>query len=416
MPWKIYKEGEEWCVYKHGPDGAKMGESMGCHPSEAEAQKQIMALHANVKEAHDPKPAQTAILVEQLEIIEDTLNVDKKQVDVVLIRPGWSKNNRYYGIPVLAKAVSLFEGIKAYANHPTPEQIVKGIARDVRDITGDYTNVRLGLQGEIRATRSVYGPAGEAVWPLIMRAIETKRPIVGISINAVGKAMQGNAEGRDGLIVEDITHANSADDVDAPAAGGSYESIIAQDDTPTLVRQIFDTLSYEEFIAARPDYLERVREQMKRVRQDDAVRAATSERDQLQEELVKAQADIKRLKKHQDRHRVELDRAHQDTARAALLVTLEQALREARLPASYEHDLRQRLPQVDPATWPDIIAVERRKAQGAGAKVTVPVDGAPRLEEAAVPSSVPDRVRPILPDENFDEWFQRVYGRPAGRG
>jgi hypothetical protein len=346
--------------------------------------------------------------------VEGTLNAEKKQVDVVLIRPGWSLNGRYYGLPCLP-AAPLFEGVKAYANHPSREDLIKGNPRDVRDITGDYTNVRLGEQGEIRATRTVYGTAGEAVWPLITRAVETKRAVVGISINAVGKASPGQAEGRDGLIVEDITHANSADDVDAPAAGGKFETLVAGD-MPDLTRAILEALSYEEFIAARPDYLDKVREQMKRARQDEAVRAAQTERDQLQEQLVKAQAEIKRLKKHQDRHRTELQSAHQETVRAALLVALEQALRDARLPASYEHDLRQRLPQVDPATWPDIIATERRKAQGAGARVTVPVDGAPRLEEAAGPSSIPDSARPILPNENYAEWFQRVYGRPAGKG
>lgn len=50
MPYMKVKEGEQVCVYKKGTDGQKMGKSMGCHASDAEADKQIAALHANVKD------------------------------------------------------------------------------------------------------------------------------------------------------------------------------------------------------------------------------------------------------------------------------------------------------------------------------------------------------------------------------
>jgi len=35
MPWKIFKEGGEFCVYKHDADGNKVGDALGCHPSRA---------------------------------------------------------------------------------------------------------------------------------------------------------------------------------------------------------------------------------------------------------------------------------------------------------------------------------------------------------------------------------------------
>jgi hypothetical protein len=388
-------------------------ECMGKDGAEEKACEEMAFKMANgmMKEEAAPAP-QTAVLIEQLELVEGTLNPEKKQVEVVLIRPGWSKNGRYYSPAVLTKAAPLFEGVKAYANHPAREDLIKGIPRDVRDITGDYTGVHLGPQGEVRATRTVYGVAGEAVWPLIQRAVETKRDVIGVSINAVGKAAPGQAEGRDGLIVEDITHANSADDVDAPAAGGKFETLMAGD-LPALTRAILEALSYEEFIAARPEYLDRVRDQMKRARQDEAVRAALMERDQAHSELVKAQTENKRLKAQAIRHRTELQEARQLQARTELLVALELALREARLPAEYEQDVRERLPALPPADWPAMIDRERRKAQAVGAKPTVPVDGAPRLTEAApLPASPPTPLP--LPHESYAEWAQRV-GSAAGK-
>ncbi len=49
MPWKIYRDGERWCVHKLNADDTK-GERVACHDSEEAAMQQMAALHANVKE------------------------------------------------------------------------------------------------------------------------------------------------------------------------------------------------------------------------------------------------------------------------------------------------------------------------------------------------------------------------------
>lgn len=48
MPYTIqeHSDDHEWCVYKEDEDGEPMGESLGCHPSEDEAQAQMRALYA----------------------------------------------------------------------------------------------------------------------------------------------------------------------------------------------------------------------------------------------------------------------------------------------------------------------------------------------------------------------------------
>jgi hypothetical protein len=299
----------------------------------------------------------TTVLCEAIHLDEARIDAEQKTVEVVLIRPGWSENGRYYAPEVLAQAAALFEGVKAYANHSAR----RGEARSVLDITGDYTGVHPGEAGELRATRGVFGAAGEAIWPLIVRSVETRRPVIGLSINAVGRVRQGTAEGREGLIVEAITAAHSVDDVTDPAAGGGFDTLLAGSDA--LAADLLAALSYEEFIAARPDYLERIREQMKRVRQDEAVRAAGQERDQLQAALDEARAQA------------ELHRADADRLRAQ--VALEKLLREAHLHPDWERDLRAQLEQTDPAAWPEIIQREQRKARTAGGR-SVPVSGAPR--------------------------------------
>lgn len=46
MPWVIAKSDNKFCVHKQGEDGRPMGPSLGCHPTEDEAMRQMRALHA----------------------------------------------------------------------------------------------------------------------------------------------------------------------------------------------------------------------------------------------------------------------------------------------------------------------------------------------------------------------------------
>ncbi len=53
MPWMIRKNDKgEHCVYRKGANSEPEGDTLGCHASEAEAQEQIAALHANVSEMY----------------------------------------------------------------------------------------------------------------------------------------------------------------------------------------------------------------------------------------------------------------------------------------------------------------------------------------------------------------------------
>jgi len=320
----------------------------------------------------------TTILAETIELIEGTLNTEQKTVDVVLIRPGWSQNGRYYAPDVLAKSASLFEGVKAYANHPTRDQLKRGDSRSVLDITGDYTNVRLGEAGELRATRHVYGRAGEAIWPLIERSVDTGRDIIGISINALGKAAKGKApDGKQGEIVESIEIANSADDVDNPAAGGKFESLLMSGGD-SLVTDLLQTITEEELTQARPDLVEAMRSQMKRARQDDAVRARTKERDAAQTALNDMTAQREELT-------TQIEAMRASNARLQHQVVLEKAFREADFTQRLEALIRKRLNEAEPEQWASIISDERAKLRAAGIKpAPVAVHGAPLQETRVV--------------------------------
>jgi len=56
MPWKIFMEDDQHCVYKIDADEMKTGNSLGCHDTEDEAKDQLAALNANEdKEASKTK-------------------------------------------------------------------------------------------------------------------------------------------------------------------------------------------------------------------------------------------------------------------------------------------------------------------------------------------------------------------------
>jgi hypothetical protein len=350
----------------------------------------------------------THILAERIELLENTLNAEARTVDVVLIRPGWSANGRYYSRNVLAQAASLFEGVKAYANHPTREQLKRGESRSVLDITGRYTGVHVGQAGELRATREVFGKAGDAVWPLIEQSVGTPKPVIGVSINALGKAKKGTADGKEGIIVESIEVANSADDVDTPAAGGGFERLVMGNDT-SLVHDLLQTLTYDEFVEARPDYIETLRKQMKRARQTEQVRALTEERDAAQAALADARVQVETLTQ-------QLADVRADYARQTQLIVLEQALRAANFTAEHEKLLRQQLEQADPSEWLSIIQAEKDKLRAASVR-RVPVHGAP-LRERQEPVALREPSGPIRPEDYPTPYafYEAVQRRRAAKG
>lgn len=353
----------------------------------------------------------THILAERIELIESTLNATARTVDVVLIRPGWSANGRYYSPGVLAQAAALFEGTKAYANHPTREQLKRGEGRSVLDITGDYTNVRIGEAGELRATRTVYGKAGEAVWPLIERTIETKRPVIGVSINALGKASKGTApDGKEGVIVESIDVANSADDVDTPAAGGGFESLLMGDDS--LLRDLLSTLTYEEFIEARPDYMATARKQFKRAAQDDQTRALISERDAAQTALIERTAE-------RDTAVTDLETARAEIARLTRELTLTEAFKACKFKPDYERLLREQLDRTPLDQWQNVLSLEIQKAKATRlGQTSVAVHGVPLREAVSVQTGGRSQIGPVNPDHyaSPQAFYEEVQRRKRALG
>jgi len=303
----------------------------------------------------------TTLLIESLDLSEAQFDNGARVLkNVGLIKAGKSLNRRFYSEDTLKKSVSVFEGAKAFDSHAKGE-------RRVGELTGWYENVRFE-NGALRADRRFLDTnAGRDVMAVV-EAIKAGAPrnLAGLSINAVGTGKVSKLDGEDYLHVESITAANSVDDVVNPAAGGSYIESANGDE---LASAMLQAMTFEEFFESRPDYIKRIQNEMKTVRQDDAIKAAKADADKHLSALTEAQSTIETLQATHEAAVTELTTARRELA-------IEKALRAAGLPALYENDVRKRLTGLPETEWLEVINTEKKKAKRTGAAALPVVTGA----------------------------------------
>lgn len=303
----------------------------------------------------------TSIFTESLDLSEAQIDADNHLLKgVVLIRSGMSLNRRFYSEDVLKNAVKVFEATKSYDSHKKGE-------RQVSEISGWYSNVRYE-EGALRADRYFSRTrAGQDVWSIAEDIVSGRAPrtLAGLSINAVGTGKSKKFDDGDALNVESISAATSIDDVSQPAAGGTYLTASNGDE---MTEAILQALTFEEWFESRPEYIKRVQNEMKTIRQDDALKAVKAEAEDATQALREAQSELETLK-------AERDAAIADRDSKARALALEEALSKVQLPAAYKTDLRTRLPAIAIEQWESVIETEIAKAKS-GVKPTIPVTGA----------------------------------------
>jgi hypothetical protein len=144
---------------------------------------------------------------------------------IKLIEPGWGSSG-FYSRDLLKKSASVFSaGTKMYLDHQTAAEEA---ARPEGSVTG--------LGGELLedAQYLEHGASGPGLYARA-KIFDHFRPMlsdikdsIGVSIRARGTTKTGVAEGRKGVLVEEISSAKSVDFVTMPGAGGKvaelYES------------------------------------------------------------------------------------------------------------------------------------------------------------------------------------------------
>lgn len=274
MPYKIQGK----CVHKLNADGS-IGEVVKCHDTPAQAMAHMKALYANVPDAK-AESLRTAYFSERVDLRESELDATEFVArNVTLIRPGFSANadksgnRRYYPAETLKRAAAVFEGTRAFANHPRRSDDRELPERDVRDIVGYYEHVQAASDGTLRGNFRVVGKAQEWLWPLVAETVR-KPDLVALSINAIGQTYIGEAEGKKAVIVEDIPKSNSIDVVTTGAAGGTFSGALLASDGDEWTRGLLEAISFDEWRAVRPEFLEQLKAEWKTARDTDNVREA----------------------------------------------------------------------------------------------------------------------------------------------
>ena len=172
--------------------------------------------------------------------------------DVVLIRPGKSKNQTYYPEAVLRKAVPLFEGAPAISR--SDDEHTWDANRSVKNIVGLYSEVAY-REGALRGKLNILEDGAWLHNKMVEARALGRNDLFGLSIVAGGTATIKKHKGEMVRYVEAIDRVSSVDPVINPAAGGRFVQLAAAEDA-SLEGEIEMLKKWLTLIEAkRPDLL-----------------------------------------------------------------------------------------------------------------------------------------------------------------
>jgi hypothetical protein len=218
--------------------------------------------------------------------------VSGKRWKVKVIESGWGSSG-YYGASMLAEyGPRVFKaGTKVFMNHPSASETSDRPERDVHQLAGKLVSDAVFQENGLYADIQFYSHYA----PIISEMAED----VGLSIHALGNAVEGEAEGRQGPIIESLVEdpLTSVDVVTVAGAGGKFVALLESykrlGEAAELVVET-DTegngmsISKEEFEAAIADLKETFVEALSPLRESVSVlvEAATPAETEATEEVV----------------------------------------------------------------------------------------------------------------------------------
>lgn len=168
--------------------------------------------------------AQRTIATEALRLSREAAVRSDGSIDVVIITPGWGSSG-YYSAEVLERdGPRVFtSGLHMFLDHPGMTEMVDRPERTVRDLAAVLTS---------DARWDATGPDGPGLYataevlPSFRQLIDEIAPHIGVSIRAGGMFEWGEADGREGWIIQALIEAASVDFVTVPGRGGRVLEIM----------------------------------------------------------------------------------------------------------------------------------------------------------------------------------------------
>jgi hypothetical protein len=154
---------------------------------------------------------------------ESAYDASTGQLTVTIIKPGWSKNARYYSPELLKKSVGIFEGCKMFADHATDKEAAARPEGSVKDWVASLGKPWVEADGTIKSKACVIDPPFKAKLDLLHKNNQLSQ--MGVSIRAYGEGHNGEFQGKKGKIIESLLGARSVDFVTFAGAGGQVDAI-----------------------------------------------------------------------------------------------------------------------------------------------------------------------------------------------
>jgi len=218
---------------------------------------------------------------------------------IKIIQPGWGSSG-YYSEALLQNSVQQYHsGLHNFWNHQTEAEMQERPERDLRDLAS--------VQVE-DAWYDPNGPQGPGLYSRVKpfsqytEAITEMAPYIGMSHVALGKAKEGEADGRKGPIIESISQVRSVDYVTRPGAGGAIieafrEARLPADGQQSKLQEksMTDKLTLEE-VRKHPEIIKALqKEALDEAQHENKLSEAQQEIKKLKEDLARVnEADVLR--------------------------------------------------------------------------------------------------------------------------
>ena len=181
---------------------------------------------------------------EQLQ--ESAYDATTGKLTITIIKPGVSKNNRYYSPELLKKSSGIFENCKMFADHATDKESQARPEGSVKDWVATVGKPWVEADGSVKAHATVIDPAFKAKLDLLNNNKQINN--MGVSIRAIGEAHEGEVGGKKVKVIESLIHARSVDFVTFAGAGGQVDAIEAAPSDLDL-----DVITEAQLRERRPD-------------------------------------------------------------------------------------------------------------------------------------------------------------------
>jgi hypothetical protein len=240
---------------------------------------------------------------------------------VIVIKPGFGNpvDNHYYPAETLSRDYLVFEGVKMYSDHQTPEEEKQRPEGSIRQWVASLKNVRfeegLGIVGD-----------AVIVEPWLQAKLATLRDQkllseMGISIRAAGVGTKGKIDGKDTNIVEKITRVRSVDFVTEAGAGGGvllYETEKEFD---------IDIISIEALKERRPDLVKSIENEVKEKTLKEVKRMSEQE-----DKIKELEGQVDTLTTERDGLKTKISEAEKAQRKAEAKSKIDEAISKSELP------------------------------------------------------------------------------------